>query len=66
MYIHNCTGNRQKATQYMGKTRISCTSPDGYRDVIGLPRCGGSSSQISKEKEATGIIADHHIKYLKI
>jgi hypothetical protein len=29
--------------------------------VFGLPRLGGSSSRISKEKEVTGIIPDNQI-----
>jgi len=47
----------------MVNTSISGTSPDGYRDVIGLPRLWlvslayrQADSQISKEKEITGII----------
>jgi hypothetical protein len=45
----------------MVNTSIARNSSDGYRNVIGLPRRGGSSCQLSKEKEVTGIIADNHI-----
>jgi hypothetical protein len=45
----------------MVNTSIAGTSSDGYRNVIGLPRLGGSSHQISKEKEFTGIIADNQV-----
>jgi hypothetical protein len=48
----------------MVDTSIAGTSFRCYRDIIGLPRCGGPAAlwrQISKEKEVTGIIADNHI-----
>jgi hypothetical protein len=43
----------------MMNTSIAGTSPDRYRYVIRLPRCGGSASQISKEEKVTDIIADN-------
>ena len=45
----------------MVNTSIAGTSSDGYWNVISLPRLGGSSCQLSKEKEITGIIAVNHI-----
>jgi hypothetical protein len=33
----------------MLNTSITGTSSDGYRNVIGLPRCGGLACQLSKE-----------------
>jgi hypothetical protein len=44
----------------MVNTSIYCTPSDGYRNVIGLPRCGGPEYQLTKEREVTGIIADNH------
>jgi hypothetical protein len=49
MYIRNCTIKRSKETYYVVNPRITATSSDGYRNVISLPRCGGPSSQASKE-----------------
>jgi hypothetical protein len=46
----------------MVNTSISSTSSDGHQNVISLSRLGGSSSQIIKEKEVSGIIADTYIK----
>jgi hypothetical protein len=60
MYIRNCTSKRTKATYYMVNREIEATSSDGYRNVIGMPRCGGSSRQASKENMVTGMIADNH------
>jgi hypothetical protein len=45
----------------MVNTSIYGTSPDGYRDVIGLPHCGGSSLPTGRqpdkqEKELTTFI----------
>jgi hypothetical protein len=40
---------------------ITGISPNRCRNVIGLPRLGGPSSQIHEEKEITGVIADNHI-----
>jgi hypothetical protein len=48
----------------MVNINITSTSSDGYRDVIGLPRLGGSSRQISKEKEVVGIITDNQNEFL--
>jgi hypothetical protein len=48
MYIRSCTSKRQKAAQYMVNTSISGTS--------GIPAYRQAGSQISKEKEVTGII----------
>jgi hypothetical protein len=44
----------------MINTSIAGTTSNGHRDVIGLP-CLPAASQISKEKEVTGIIADNQI-----
>jgi hypothetical protein len=41
---------------------IEPASSDGYRNVTGLPRCGGPSSQARKENMVTGMIADNHIR----
>jgi hypothetical protein len=49
MYTRNCTSKNQKVTYYMVNTNITGTSSDGYRNVIGLPRRGGYSCQLSKE-----------------
>ncbi len=44
----------------MVNTSIAGASSDGYRNVISAGR-QWSSSQITKEKEVTGIITDNHI-----
>jgi hypothetical protein len=44
MYIHNCTNKNQKAAESMVNASIVGASSDGYRNVIGLPRCGGPAS----------------------
>jgi hypothetical protein len=55
MYIRNHTSKNQKAAYYMPNTSITGTSSDGYRNAMGLPRCGGPASpwrvlyQLSKE-----------------
>jgi len=60
MYIRNCTSKNQKVAYYMLNTSITGISPNRCRNVIGLPRLGGPSSQIHEEKEITGVIADNH------
>jgi hypothetical protein len=49
----------------MVNTSIAGNFPDGYRDVIGLPRLDGSSRQ-SKENWVTGIISDNQIRLFAI
>jgi len=44
LYARNCTGKNQNAAYYLVDTSITGTSSDGYRNIIGLPRCGGPAS----------------------
>jgi hypothetical protein len=65
MTIRNCTSKGQKATYYVVNTSNAGTSiiRHAFLDLAGVPRLGGSSRQISKESEVTGIIADNPIYF---
>ena len=65
MTIRNCTSKGQKATYYVVYNSNAGTSiiRHAFLDLAGVPRLGGSSRQISKESEVTGIIAENPIYF---